>query len=33
MPMMRTPLISFGRIWSGTPLAEGTHRLVTTIAS
>jgi hypothetical protein len=33
MPMMRTPLISLGRIWSGTPEAVGTHRLVMTIAS
>jgi hypothetical protein len=33
MPMMRTPLISLGRICSGTPDAVGTHRLVITIAS
>ena len=33
MPMMRTPLMSFGRICSGTPLAVGTHRLMMTIAS
>jgi hypothetical protein len=33
MPMMRTPLISFGSSCSGTPEAVGTHRLVTTIAS
>jgi hypothetical protein len=33
IPMIRTPLISLGRICSGTPDAVGTHRLVITIAS
>ena len=33
MPMRRTPLISLGRSRSGTPEAEGTQRLVTTIVS
>ena len=33
MPMMRTPLISFGSSCSGTPLAVGTHRLMMTTES
>ena len=33
MPMMRTPLISFGSSCSGTPEAVGTQRLMITIAS
>ena len=33
MPMMRTPSMDFGSRRSGTPLAVGTHRLMTTMAS
>ena len=33
MPTMRTPLISDGSSFSGTPDAVGTQRLVTTTAS
>ena len=33
MPMMRTPLISFGSSRSGTPDAVGTQRLMMTMAS
>ena len=33
MPITRTPLISSGSNCSGTPLAVGTHRLVTMIVS
>jgi 3,8-divinyl chlorophyllide a/chlorophyllide a reductase subunit Y len=33
VPTMRTPLIESGSSLSGTPLAVGTHRLVTTIVS
>ena len=33
MPMIRTPLISFGNSRSGTPEAVGTQRFVTTTAS
>ena len=33
MPTIRTPLISLGNSRSGTPLAVGTQRFVTTTAS
>ena len=33
MPIILTPFISLGRRRSGTPLAVGTQRLVTTMAS
>jgi hypothetical protein len=33
MPMMRTPSMALGSSRSGTPLAVGTQRLMTTMAS